>query len=221
MAEIKPIETVYNGYKFRSRLEARWAVFFDAMSIEYEYEPEGYRLSNGTYYLPDFFLPKFNVFAEVKPSVAVENWEWENYPGYKTLEQLCDDTQRGGILLRGLPLDGAWYQVALCDTTESSGGNYTYDPCATFAMDALGEAKILIADDRDRDFYGRGFGSILDHVVCYTHFMPPYTISTDRCMHIVIGRGFNNDDLSEYTPYLAALKARQARFEHGETPKFN
>jgi len=27
MADIKPIETIYNGYKFRSRLEARWAVF--------------------------------------------------------------------------------------------------------------------------------------------------------------------------------------------------
>lgn len=25
---IKPIETIYNGYHFRSRLEARWAVFF-------------------------------------------------------------------------------------------------------------------------------------------------------------------------------------------------
>jgi len=42
MAEIKAIETVYNGYKFRSRLEARWAVFFDALGIEYEYEKEGF-----------------------------------------------------------------------------------------------------------------------------------------------------------------------------------
>lgn len=38
--EIKPIETVYKGYRFRSRLEARWAVFFDAQGIEWEYEPE-------------------------------------------------------------------------------------------------------------------------------------------------------------------------------------
>ena len=36
---IKPIETIYKGYRFRSRLEARWAVFFDALGIEYEYEP--------------------------------------------------------------------------------------------------------------------------------------------------------------------------------------
>ena len=30
---IKPIETKYNGYRFRSRLEARWAVFFDMILL--------------------------------------------------------------------------------------------------------------------------------------------------------------------------------------------
>lgn len=51
---MKPIETIYNGYRFRSRLEARWAVFFDALGVDYEYEPEGFQLDNGMYYLPDF-----------------------------------------------------------------------------------------------------------------------------------------------------------------------
>ena len=37
MSEIKAIETYYKGYRFRSRLEARWAVFFDAACVEYEY----------------------------------------------------------------------------------------------------------------------------------------------------------------------------------------
>ena len=46
MSEIKAIETVYNGYRFRSRLEARWAVFFEAAGIEYEYEPEGFEFYN-------------------------------------------------------------------------------------------------------------------------------------------------------------------------------
>lgn len=51
---IKAIETVYKGYCFRSRLEARWAVFFDALGLEWEYEPEGFDLGDGVYYLPDF-----------------------------------------------------------------------------------------------------------------------------------------------------------------------
>ena len=66
--DIKPIETIYNGYRFRSRLEARWAVFFDAAGIEYQYEPEGYFLGKGIYYLPDFYIPDWDVFVEIKPS---------------------------------------------------------------------------------------------------------------------------------------------------------
>ena len=56
MSEIKALQTKYKGYLFRSRLEARWAVFFDSCGIEYEYEPEGYDLGNGLMYLPDFLL---------------------------------------------------------------------------------------------------------------------------------------------------------------------
>lgn len=51
---IKPIETVYNGYRFRSRLEARWAVFFRAVGLDYQYEPEGFEM-DGIRYLPDFY----------------------------------------------------------------------------------------------------------------------------------------------------------------------
>ena len=72
---IKPIETRYKGYRFRSRLEARWAVFFDACGYQWEYEPEGFRLPCGTHYLPDFKIfgeddnGDYNVFwIEVKPS---------------------------------------------------------------------------------------------------------------------------------------------------------
>jgi len=65
---IKAIETRYKGYRFRSRLEARWAVFFDALGIEWEYEPEGFDLGPSGWYLPDFYLKKFNggMFVEVK-----------------------------------------------------------------------------------------------------------------------------------------------------------
>ena len=65
---IKPIETQYQGYKFRSRLEARWAVFFHNYGIDFEYELEGFKMPSGQQYLPDFFLPKQNVFVEVKPT---------------------------------------------------------------------------------------------------------------------------------------------------------
>ena len=64
--DIKPIETVYNGYRFRSRLEARWAVFFDTIGARYEYEPQGFEFEDGTRYLPDFYLPDCDRWIEVK-----------------------------------------------------------------------------------------------------------------------------------------------------------
>lgn len=63
---IKAIETRYKGYRFRSRLEARWAVFFDALGIKWEYEPEGYDLGEVGWYLPDFRLPEHDLWIEVK-----------------------------------------------------------------------------------------------------------------------------------------------------------
>ena len=62
---IKAIETHYAGHRFRSRLEARWAVFLNALGITWEYEPQGYVLDDGTPYLPDFI---------VRPSADHEFW---------------------------------------------------------------------------------------------------------------------------------------------------
>lgn len=74
------IETYYAGCRFRSRLEARWAVFFDALGIDWQYEPQGFEESIDTYddnwtsltrtvrWLPDFYLPSTGTWVEVKGS---------------------------------------------------------------------------------------------------------------------------------------------------------
>jgi len=80
--KIKPIETHYKGYRFRSRLEARWAVFFDSMGIEYQYELEGFEFPNGTRYLPDFFLPCPEYMKESIP--ALPDGKWVEVKGSKT-----------------------------------------------------------------------------------------------------------------------------------------
>lgn len=63
---LKAIQTRYKGYHFRSRLEARWAVFFDALGIKWEYEKEGYDLGADGWYLPDFWLPELKWWVEIK-----------------------------------------------------------------------------------------------------------------------------------------------------------
>ena len=93
---IEAIQTCYNGFFFRSRSEARWAVLFDLLKIKYHYEIEGYKLSSGDWYLPDFYLPVVNLWAEVKPfAPTVEE-------GVKCI-LLAADTGRGCLMLAGPP----------------------------------------------------------------------------------------------------------------------
>jgi hypothetical protein len=63
MNAIKSIETTYRGARFRSRLEARWAAFYDLLGWRSEYEP--IELEN---YIPDFILLLHKpLLVEVKP----------------------------------------------------------------------------------------------------------------------------------------------------------
>jgi hypothetical protein len=62
------VATRYNGILFRSRLEARWAVFLNEAGIAFDYERYFIRARNGTYRgVPDFTLPgRLPFFAEAK-----------------------------------------------------------------------------------------------------------------------------------------------------------
>lgn len=98
---IKAIETRYKGYRFRSRLEARWAVFFDHLGLRWQFEPEGFDLSaHGLgYYLPDFFLPDLNYWIEVKP----ESFSSRDTAAYRKLAYVGAATKAGGLLVAGEP----------------------------------------------------------------------------------------------------------------------
>lgn len=68
---LRVLPTPYAGYIFRSRTEARWAVFLDHLDVKWEYEREGFEL-DGERYLPDFWLPGLRAWVEVKGSVPTE-----------------------------------------------------------------------------------------------------------------------------------------------------
>lgn len=97
---IKPIETRYKGYLFRSRLEARWAVFLDSLGIPWEYEKEGYELFDGTRYLPDFWLPDQPGFLEVKGGQALTNPEARREARFKAAK-LATSSGYGVLLVCG------------------------------------------------------------------------------------------------------------------------
>lgn len=93
---MKAIETHYKGYRFRSRLEARWAVFFDQAGIRYEYEPEGFIL-DGEKYLPDFRLSELGVWFEVKGPYPTEREK-------RLVQALSRETQSPCLMANG-PID--------------------------------------------------------------------------------------------------------------------
>ena len=63
---IKAIETVYRGHRFRSRHEARWAVFFDSLGVDWVYEPEGFDLTEEAKTLATVWRG-LEVFTDGKP----------------------------------------------------------------------------------------------------------------------------------------------------------
>jgi hypothetical protein len=137
---IKPIETVYKGYRFRSRLEARWAVFLDKFGITYQYEMEGFKLENGMGYLPDFWLPKVNlllgeyprdIYFEVKPKTDLEKWVTEK------IVTFSGGVKDGIIVCFGDP----WIDTRVCYIVGNPNGTFFASDCK-FAIWKKGETVI-------------------------------------------------------------------------------
>jgi hypothetical protein len=64
-------QTIYKDYKFASRLEARYAYFWDLMGVPWEYEKEALDL-DGLTYIPDFWLPANRMWHETKGEITTD-----------------------------------------------------------------------------------------------------------------------------------------------------
>lgn len=239
--EVKSIETVYNGYRFRSRLEARVAVLFDALGIEYQYEPEGFEYK-GDYYLPDFYVPNGDpdgggytfrdYYVEVKPIRKGFGKEIK-----KAINVVVNGLKKNLLIITEIPdleLEKTHSETTLCN-----GECVCKNP--TFAM--VSPTTIV---DYDSDFY---FPAL--YRVTFSGFFPwnrSLELKKDYfediyfksiCLELLdcdekdddllylkekFGLTFDDPDkiwtsyrLSSLIPYAFSV-ARQARFEHGQTP---
>ena len=199
---IKPIGTYYNGYYFRSRLEARWAVFFDALGVRYEYEPIGL-VKNGIRYLPDFMVrchgcrgecghDSFPLFIDVKGEMT--ELDGEKIKTFSYQGDLCEQKRSEHLLshipilvVGAIPPKGCSSDSSACGSYEDMNGikgvyqfNYKHIDGDYFAA--------YPAADKNGRFYLWG----------------------DDSNYI------NRDDVERVE--LAYEKARQARFEYGEKP---
>jgi hypothetical protein len=257
---IKAIETVYNGYRFRSRLEARWAVFFDALGIEYQYELDGFDLGEMGWYLPDFWLPQQKYWLEIKGPRPLPN----------EMEKVCllaKGTQTNSFILFGTPwvdpdvIDRQYQLDQWCQYTAmgffgdhyniTGNGQFLHihrfhelrdfligkrdDEGYTFSLPIpawrLDESTIQQLIDLDKEYFRKRYGE--------THYLWIYNDSTyrgafkerppgilfkwawcERNNKLLLDSTWNDIGSEFQTERLlrAYQAARQARFEHGETP---
>lgn len=189
---MKAIETRYKGYRFRSRLEARWAVFFDALGLGWQYEPEGYvlkvpysrfELPSEVRYLPDFYIPELSLWVEVKG----ERISWPD-PALEKAEALRDHTNQGVIVVGTDPADA--YPWIGFDVGDSSGGASTWHE-ACFGLKDGTPVLVDCVPVRDREYFNGG-----DFEYPLVSF---------------------SDSLLKNKQFLKCVTAfRSARFEHGE-----
>jgi hypothetical protein len=211
-----PIETEYRGYRFRSRLEARWAVVFDRLGVEWKYETQGYLIGPlGRPYLPDFQLPGLGIWAEVKGDPAALD---------RTLMEDSTD------LNAGLPGSNPYYErcmLVLGDIPPSDEpraylhwmvSRAGYAPCENFC--ACGDAQwaqvtfqafpaTALIDLRAEGLSVKSPGVLITQVG-RPYLRPPADdlVTPERCNFMLADR-----------KVLDAFKAaRSARFEHGEKP---
>lgn len=132
MKQIKALETAYKGYKFRSRLEAKWAYYFDQVGVKYEYEPSGFSLGDLGCYLPDFYLPQINTYVEIKPSV---------YDRDVVFKKLCCMIENGFssvgkcVAFFGDPLDHFFMVPTRIDETQSWSNEFCEGTACCFDID--------------------------------------------------------------------------------------
>lgn len=141
------IETRYNGYRFRSRLEARYAVFFDALGVRYEYEKEGFDLEGAGRYLPDFWLPDLHLWFEVKGSEPT----WEEIKKAQELYYAGEKEHGWGVAIGvGEPYYGDDLRVFCFETSESASGANWFPHCRWYSDGAVTAILVhnLVADRR-------------------------------------------------------------------------
>lgn len=190
---MKAIQTEYKGYLFRSRLEARWAVFFDACGVRWEYEPEGYDLGDGIYYLPDFLLHGVDgrdggdLYVEVKGNMTPAD-----------AEKILRFVEHGG--------------------REGKYGKYKN---ATLVVGNIPEGETADEIDwyvSDHAYHGPAPYLFNFETIDGDHFAAHPGINKDGKFELFGDDSSYLCDQDQVATERAYRLARQARFEHGEKP---
>lgn len=226
--DIKPIETRYKGYRFRSRLEARWAVFFDALKIEWTYEPEGFDLGDAGWYLPDFWLPEWKCFVEIKPDVPTDE-EMAKFAALVIARRKTYSDLKEHYLICGSPgvpklkflVDGdrlfsvASGYVCLAVTGLLAEGVPDFT-VSCFAMVDGGKALDIWPIYMTDEFVALPCEVAAKNIKGNHSDLWSVSLVGGPMRRLYAGKGIEYDSMPLRMAYTAA---RSARFEHGESPR--
>ena len=217
---IQAIETRYAGCHFRSRLEARWAVFFDHLNIAWQYEPEGFIGHLDVPYLPDFYLPYMHACGG-----RISNGIYVEVKGTQT--QLDNDSYKIGqcIDFEASPLSTHGLLI-LGDIPRASPGSVVTH---SFCYWNKGVESMQMAFKMFRSPGEKGESAILARLPMHpsnrlegntTSELPP-ECWVDACIWPAMSfrRGTESLSWKESQPAIltAYEAARSARFEHGQS----
>ena len=185
------IQTRYKGYRFRSRLEARWAVYLDAVGWTWEYEPEGFNLGDAGMYLPDFLLRSDG--REGGPAGTPMLWI-----EVKAIEPTEDERTKAAALVAQTKIPVA-FAVGVPDADRISEGLLGMEWLESFEYSE--PTDYPFPSPYDRVYMQRNLASI--DAYCFQKWGRP---------------GWNMGCATpDSTDWAAAMRARGARFEHGES----
>lgn len=203
---IQAIETRYKGYRFRSRLEARWAVFFDELGVPWEYEKQGFEL-DGVYYLPDFWLPHLGFWVEVKGDKHCGEEDWIKIFRMARRNESWVLVLAGGIgsqectLASPKPPDADWLKMMPAIAEEACT---VYDDVQWSICPRCERLGVGVEMEWDNGI-ARKLAIIC--LYCYAD-------------NVRVNARLERHDPRTVKPLQEAYDAaRAARFEHGETPK--
>lgn len=226
---IQAIETRYKGYRFRSRLEARWAVFFDAIGVPWRYELQGVVLQGATLfdnaetecYLPDFlvgFHGAGHTWVETKPYIFDDGGlTAATKRTLKVMTELCympleelDIGSFAGFVVGG---DPSAYQVGVLAIP------LFHDGTAGKKGDAvLGQVQGCLARIGICPCCGK-FGFFVTGTKDDTRFQVLCGCIDESQHHVFVKQHQAKQFLEAPLIVDASNAARSARFEHRETPR--
>ncbi len=126
---IQAIPTAYKSIQYKSRLEARTAIFFNYLGLNFEYEPKFFEIEKDFWYVPDFYLRDLELWVEIKGPGLYEE-------AYLKAKGLCK-------------LTGQFVQV-WCGNL---GYNVVYSFCPNSGCNRI--EKSLVLDKKFIDKFGR------------------------------------------------------------------